>query len=180
MVFGCWETVFSGRCYSILRLIICCEKRKECHRRGFCCVLFLLSMFDRFLLDFDLLLILLRIALWPLLGKIVPSAFHCSNFKCRLGCACPVWCLGWDVELDCIGSWSLPFCLLFTVNPGSGSSPCFEKWSGNGAPKAFLGCTRWGEHERGVSPSRKWGLGDLARENFRFRKAVDAFLLHLE
>ena len=23
---------FSGRCYSILRMIICCEKRKECHR----------------------------------------------------------------------------------------------------------------------------------------------------
>ena len=40
--------------------------------------------------------------------------------------------------------------------------------------------TRRGEHERGVSPSRKGGSGDLARENFRFRKDVDAFLLHLE
>ena len=40
--------------------------------------------------------------------------------------------------------------------------------------------TRWGEHERGFSPSRKWGSGDFYRENFRFRKAVDAFLLHLE
>ena len=35
--------------------------------------------------------------------------------------------------------------------------------------------TRLGEHQRGVSPSRKGGSGDLARENFRFRKAVDAF-----
>ena len=53
--------------------------------------------------------------------RVVPSAFHlcCFNFKCRLGCVCPfpVWCLGRNVELDCIGSWSLPFCLLFTVNP---------------------------------------------------------------
>ena len=83
---------FSGGCYSILRLIICCEKRKECHRRCFCCVLYLLSMFVRVLFVFDLLLILFRIVL---LGKMVPSAFHCSKFKCRLGDACPspVWCL---------------------------------------------------------------------------------------
>ena len=37
--------------------------------------------------------------------------------------------------------------------------------------------TRWGEHEMGVFPSRKGSSGDLPRENFRFRKAVDAFLL---
>ena len=37
--------------------------------------------------------------------------------------------------------------------------------------------TRRGEHERGVSHSRKWGSGDLARENVRFRKAVDSFLI---
>ena len=105
MVFSCWDTVVSDGCYSILRLIICCEKRKERHRRCFCYVLFLLSMFVRFLFDFDLLLILFRIVLWPSVGKDCPiSFFHCSNFKCRLGCACPVWCLGWDVELDCIGS----------------------------------------------------------------------------
>ena len=94
---------FSGVCNSILRLIICCEKRKECHRRCFCCVLFLLSIFVRFLFVFDSLLILFRIVLWPSVGKDCPSAFHCSNFKCRLGCACSVWCLGRTVELDCIG-----------------------------------------------------------------------------
>ena len=95
---------FSGGCYSILRLRICCEKRKECHRQYFCFVLFLLSMFVRFLFVFDLLFILFRIVLWPSVGTDCPSAFHCSNFKCRLGCACPFWCLGRDVELDCIGS----------------------------------------------------------------------------
>ena len=31
-----------------------------------------------------------------------------------------------------------------------------------------------------VSPSRTGGSGDLGREIFRFRKAVGAFLLHLE
>ena len=40
--------------------------------------------------------------------------------------------------------------------------------------------TKLGEHDNGVSPSRKGGSGDLARENFRFRKFVDAFLLYLE
>ena len=160
MVFGCWETVFSGRCYSILRLIICCEKRKECHRRGFCCVLFLLSMFDRFLLDFDLLLILLRIVLWPLLGKIVPSAFHCSNFKCRLGCACPVWCLGWDVELDCIGSWSLPFCLLSQSTQAQGRRRVLKSGPAMGRRKRSPSA-RDGESTRGGFPplaSGVWGI----------------------
>ena len=40
--------------------------------------------------------------------------------------------------------------------------------------------TRRGEHGRGIAPSRKGGSGDLSREKFRFRKAVDGFLLHLE
>ena len=51
---------FSGGCFSVLRLIIFSEKRKECHRRCFCYVLFLLSMFVRFLFVFDLLLILFK------------------------------------------------------------------------------------------------------------------------
>ena len=95
----------------------------------------------------------------------------------------PFWCLGRDVELDCIGFRSSPFCLLFTFNPSSGPSPAFESWSGHGTPKAFSECRR---HETGraregeCSLAHKGGLGDLARENFRFRKAVDAFLLHLE
>ena len=59
--------VNSGGCYSILQLI-CCEKHKECHRGCFGCVLFLLSMFVRFLFVFDLLLILFRIVLWPSVG----------------------------------------------------------------------------------------------------------------
>ena len=29
-------------------------------------------------------------------------------------CPFPVWCLGQDVKFDCIGSWSLPFYLLYT------------------------------------------------------------------
>ena len=34
---------------------------------------------------------------------------------CRLNCLCslPVWCLGQDVEFDCIGSWLLRFHLLY-------------------------------------------------------------------
>ena len=67
--------LFSGGCYSILRLIICCEKRKECHRRCFCCVLFILSMFVRFLCVFDLLLILFRIVSWSSVGKDCPVCF---------------------------------------------------------------------------------------------------------
>ena len=41
--------------------------------------------------------------------------------------------------------------------------------------------TRRGERERAVSPSRKGGSRDLVRETFvGFKKAVDAFVLHLE
>ena len=39
---------------------------------------------------------------------------------------------------------------------------------------------RDGRARKGVSPSRKGDSVDLAREKFGFRKAVDAFLLHLE
>ena len=53
----------------------CCEKRKECHRWCFCCVLFLLSVFVRFLFVFDLLLILFRVVLWPSVGKDCPVSF---------------------------------------------------------------------------------------------------------
>ena len=37
------------------------------------------------------------------------------------------------------GMWapSVPFDLLFTVNPSSGPSPAFEKWSSHGTPKVF-------------------------------------------
>ena len=43
-----------------------------------------------------------------------------------------------------------------------------------------MGRRKRGEHEREVFPSRKEGSGDFHRENFRFRKDVDAFLSHLE
>ena len=69
-------------------------------------------MFVRFLCVFDLLFNLFRIALWPIVGKeLSPLLFTCAVFiSCRLNCRCPfpVWCLGQDVEFDCIGSWSLP------------------------------------------------------------------------
>ena len=158
VVFCFWDTFFLVDVNSILRSIICCEKHKECHRRCFCCVLFLLSMFMCSLFVFELLLIPFRIGLWPSVKNDCPISF--SLFKCHLGCAYPslVWCLGRDVELDCIGSWSLPFCLLFTVNPSSVLSQAFEKWSGHGTPKAFPECQRHetGEHKTGV-----WGISPM-------------------
>ena len=54
-----------------------------------------------------LLFNLLRIALWPSVGKEVSHwpSFACAVFN-RLNCRnpFPVWCLGQDVEFDCIGS----------------------------------------------------------------------------
>ena len=72
-------------------------------------------MFVRFLFVFDLWFNLFRIALWPSVGKeLSPWFFTCAVFiLVRLNCRCPlpVWCLGQDVEFDCICSWSLPFYL---------------------------------------------------------------------
>ena len=61
----------------------------------------------------------------------------------------------------------------FDLNDGqfkSGPSSAFEKWSGHEISKTFYECRRrvGGEHERGHSPSRKGGSGDLPRENFIF------------
>ena len=51
--------------------------------------------------------------------RAIPLAFHLCWFLfwCYLNCRCPfpVWCLGQDVEFDCVGSWSLPFYLLFII-----------------------------------------------------------------
>ena len=62
--------------------------------------------------------------------RAVPLAFHLCYFYfwCRLGCRCPfpVWCLGQGVELDCVGSWSLPFYLLF---PKKGSLQLCQNYS---------------------------------------------------
>ena len=65
------------------------------------------------LIVFDSLFVF-RIALWPIAGKELTSAFRsCCFTLCRLNCMCsfPVWSLGQDVEFDCIGS-SLSFRLL--------------------------------------------------------------------
>ena len=54
-----------------------------------------------------------------------------------------------------------------SVNVKAGPSSAFEKWSGHEirVPKARrVG----GDHERGHSPSRKGGSGDLPREIFIF------------
>ena len=40
----------------------------------------------------------------------------CCFILCRLVCSFPVWCLGQDVEFDCIGSWTLPFHLLIFLS----------------------------------------------------------------
>ena len=51
-----------------------------------------------------------------LLGKSCPLGISLMLFLfyCRFNCRCRIhiWCLGQDVEFDCIGSWSLPFYLL--------------------------------------------------------------------
>ena len=84
------------------------------------------------------------------------------------------------------GIWNSPVlapdhCLFvhFSVNPSSGPSPAFEKWSGHWTPIAFLECRRHetGRAREGIFPSCNQGL---PREEFGFRKAVDVFLLHLE
>ena len=84
--------------------------------RCFCSGLFLLSLFICFLLVFDYSFIS-WIALWPSAGKELTSwlSTYVVLHLCRLNCLCffPVWCLEHDVELDCIGSSSLHFHLLF-------------------------------------------------------------------
>ena len=66
-----------------------------------------------FLLVFEYLLIMFMIAWWTSAGKVLTSWLSaCAMFSiCCLDCLCSfaVWCLGKDVEFDCIGSWSLPF-----------------------------------------------------------------------
>ena len=71
-------------------------------------------MFVRFLFVFDLLFNLVRIALWPSVWEGADAlafqlcCFYFSPF--------PVWCLERGVEFDCIGPWSLPLYLLFSVH----------------------------------------------------------------
>ena len=59
---------------------------------------------------------------------------------------------------------------LLKSGPAMGRRKCSPSAEGN----------RRGEREMKVSPSRKGSSGDLAREKIRFRKAVYAFVLHLE
>ena len=68
-------------------------------------------MFVRFLFVFDFNLF--RIVLWPSVGKeLSPWLFTCPVFVFINAILIPFWCLGQDVEFDCIDSWPLPFYLL--------------------------------------------------------------------
>ena len=70
----------------------------------------LLNLFE-FQYSVVLFLLVIRIALWPIVGKeLFPWLFTCAVFilvqsYCR--CRFPVWCLGPDVEFDYIGSFYL-------------------------------------------------------------------------
>ena len=86
-------------------------------RLWFSCGLFWLSMFFHFLIVYFISFILFRIAWWPSAGKELSSWISAVAvlISCSLKgmCSFPIWCLGQDVEFDCIGSWSLPFHLLW-------------------------------------------------------------------
>ena len=177
--FFCWYTVFflfffccffllgycffSCGCYSIIRLIICCEKCKECHRRCFCLCFILIVNVHLLLVFFDLLLILFRKVLWPSAGKDFPSAFPCSNFQCRLGCACP------SLVLYLGGMWksivSAPDHCLFVYfsqsTQAQGHRQLLKSGPGMGHRKRSPSAegTGRGEHDREVSDSRKRGSG---------------------
>ena len=64
---------------------------------------FSLSLFVRFLLIFDVLIILFVIAWWP--SDLLAFRLCCFTLR-LLNCLCsfPVGFLGQDAELDCIGS----------------------------------------------------------------------------
>ena len=51
--------------------------------------------------------------------------------------------------------------------------------SGTAKTRSSADGTRGGEHERGFSPSRKWGSGDLPRENFDLLVLLNAFCMRL-
>ena len=67
----------------------------------------------------DYLFIMFRITWWTSAGKELTSWLTARDVfsLCRLDCLCsfPVWCLEKDEELNCIGSWSLPFHLLLAL-----------------------------------------------------------------
>ena len=146
---------------------MCCEKRKEWHRRCSGCVLFLLSVFVRFLFVFDLSLILFRIVLWPSVGKNC-QLFTVLILDAVLVVLVPlpfgVWGGMWNSVIS-----APDHCLLSTFHS--------EKWSGHGTPKAFPECRRrgTGRAREGVFHLSSGGLGDFPREHIWFRKAVDAF-----
>ena len=161
---------FSGGCHSILQLIICCEKRKECHRRCFCCVLFLFSMFVRFLFVFDLLLILFRIVLWPSVGKrqiytvLILDAVLVVLVPLPFG----VWGGMWNSIVS-----APDHCLFVSFSQSTQAQGRRRLWKSGpaiGRRKLSLsaeGTTR-GEHEIGVFHSRKGGggLGGSPPTNF--------------
>ena len=60
-------------------------------------------MYVRFLFVFDLVFNLFRIALWPSVGKEL-SPWVLTGAAFIFICPFPFWCLGQDVEFDCIGT----------------------------------------------------------------------------
>ena len=96
--------VGSGSVWSSLgKLQFITDRSKRC----FCCALFYLSMFVRFLLVFDLLDSL--VYHHHLLGKNCPLGFSLVLFLlyCRPSCMCPfpIWCLRQGVEFEIL-PWS--------------------------------------------------------------------------
>ena len=60
---------------------------------------------------------LFRIAWWLSAGKELFSRFSVLAVYFVPSKMCPIWSLGQDVEIDCIGSWLLPFHLLCFDTP---------------------------------------------------------------
>ena len=73
---------------------------------------------------YQFLIIAYLFTLWPSVGKALsPWLVTCVVFfilmSSLLYVSLPVWCLGQDVEFDCICSWSLPFPLCSIWNSSS-------------------------------------------------------------
>ena len=78
----------------------------------------------------------------------------------------PFGVFGRDVEHDCIGSRSLPFCLPFTVNPSSGPvagvSKVVRPWDTESVPRVPK--ARDGESTRGGFPTLVRGVRGMSPE----------------
>ena len=93
-----------------------------------------------------------------------PLAFRwCCFILCRLHCLYfPFWCLGQDVQFDCIGSWSLPLIYFLVVVPNMGLINQGKWWMdelGFYVPDSISVISRrWKvEHERLCAMKRRLG-----------------------